>query len=378
MKLKDFKLERYFARHEFTAPYLLCCSDCESFTVKDILELEGESAIRSFQDLRLSYTESHGNPELRRIIASLYSSMEAGEILVTSGAEEAIFIFMNISLAPGDHVVVQSPCYQSLYEVARALGCQVTPWEMKEENGWEPDIETLKKIIGRNTRAIVINSPHNPTGCLISGEKLASIAELARSRDILLFSDEVYRFLEYDQSDRHPAACDIYENAVSLGVMSKAFGLAGLRIGWVATKNSEIYKKMAAFKDYTTICSSAPGEFLAALALKNRDYLVRRNLDIIEKNLAVLDQFFHRHRDLFSWTRPKAGPVAFPGICQDIGADVFCSGLVRDRGVLLLPGTCFDCGNKNFRIGFGRKDLPECVEKLEGYVSENYRSISKG
>lgn len=130
---------------------------------------------------------------------------------------------------------------------------------------------------------------------------------------------------------------------------------------------------MAAFKDYTTICSSAPGEFLAALALKNRDYLVRRNLDIIEKNLAVLDQFFYRHRDLFSWTRPKAGPVAFPGIRQGMGADVFCSGLVRDRGVLLLPGTCFDCGNKNFRIGFGRENLPECVEKLDGYVREKLK-----
>ncbi|MFZ5631350.1 MAG: aminotransferase class I/II-fold pyridoxal phosphate-dependent enzyme [Bacillota bacterium] len=373
MKLRDFKLERYFARHEFNAPYLLCCSDCESFSVKDILALGGEGAYESFLDLRLAYTESPGSPELRQSIAALYRNMGAGDVLVTSGAEEAIFIFMNIALDRGDHAIVQYPCYQSLFEVARAIGCQITKWEAREENGWEPDPEILAKSIKDNTRAIIINSPHNPTGYLMPREKLACIVELARSRDILLFSDEVYRFLEYNEPDRPESACDIYENAVSLGVMSKTYGLAGLRIGWIATKNAGIYKKMAAFKDYTSICNSAPSEFLATLALKHRDLLVRRNLGIIRDNLAVLDRFFDRYAGFFSWQRPKAGPIAFPSIRWDGHVEDFCTDLVHSKGVLLLPGNYFDFGNRNFRIGLGRKNMPRCVERLEEYIREKLK-----
>lgn len=373
MKLQDFKLERYFARYEFIAPYLLCCSDCESLTVKEILDLEGDEAHRSFLDLRLAYTESQGCTELRQIIPALYRNIGAGDVLVTSGAEEAIFIFMNIALDRGDHVIVQYPCYQSLFEVARAIGCEVTRWEMKEKGGWDVDLDALARSVRKNTRAIIVNSPHNPTGHLMSGDNLAFIVELARERGILLFSDEVYRFLEYNESNRPPSACDLYENAVSLGVMSKTYGLAGLRIGWVATKNAGIYKKMAAFKDYTSICNSAPSEFLAALALKHRDRLAKRNLGLIRDNLEILDSFFARHSGLFSWPRPEAGPIAFPGIKWDGKVEDFCNDLVRSAGVLLLPGSCFDWGGNNFRIGFGRKNMPECVDKLEEYIMDHLR-----
>ncbi|AEF93855.1 Aspartate transaminase [Desulfotomaculum nigrificans CO-1-SRB] len=371
MKLEEFKLERYFAKYEFNAPYLLCCSDCQSFTVKELLDLGGEDAFSSFHNLYLGYTESLGNPLLRQQITNQYKSIKAEEVLVTSGAEEAIFIFMNVMLDKGDHVIVQYPCYQSLFEIARSIGCEVTKWEIKEEQNWELDLDFLAQNIKENTRAIIVNSPHNPTGYLMSRKKLAALIDFARRQNILLFSDEVYRFLEYSEADRLDAACDLYENAVSLGVMSKTYGLPGLRIGWIATKNRTVYQKMAAFKDYTSICNSAPSEFLATLALQHWNKLAQRNLAIIKQNLALLDQFFTRYANLFSWQRPKAGPIAFPSIKWEGHVEDFCIDLVNSQGVLLLPGNYYDCGrNKNFRVGFGRQNMPDCLAKLEEYIKE--------
>jgi aspartate/methionine/tyrosine aminotransferase len=369
MKLTPFKLERFFAKYEFNAPYLLCSSDCESFTVQEIFGLE-PGAEEKFQKLWLGYTESPGNPELRQEITRLYSQIHPEQVLVYTGAEEAIFGFMNVALEPGDHIIVHFPCYQSLMEVARTMGCEVTKWETREEDGWELDLDFLQKAIKPNTRAIVVNCPHNPTGYQMSQEKQSQIVEIAREHNLLLFSDEVYRYLEQDEQERLPAACDVYENAVSLGVMSKTFGLPGLRIGWIATRNPEIYRAMAAFKDYTTICNSAPSEFLSILGLRHYETLLRRNLEIVARNLEVLNQFFGRYEDIFNWSPPRAGSTAFPSIRLNQDVEDFCIDAVQKKGVLLLPGNYFDYGNKNFRVGLGRRNLPECVEKLEEYLKE--------
>ncbi|MHB8157992.1 MAG: aminotransferase class I/II-fold pyridoxal phosphate-dependent enzyme, partial [Desulfocucumaceae bacterium] len=180
-----------------------------------------------------------------------------------------------------------------------------------------------------------------------------------------------YRFLEYSQTDQLAAACDLYENAVSLGVMSKSYGLPGLRIGWLSTKNRGIYNKMAAFKDYTSICNSAPSEFIALQALKHRENIVRRNLNIINQNLSILDSFFVSYGEYFSWNRPKAGPIAFPRINLKTGAEEFCIDLLNKKGVLLLPGNNYDFGDRSFRIGFGRKNMPLCIDKLKEYIKES-------
>ena len=204
----------------------------------------------------------------------------------------------------------------------------------------------------------------------MSKKKLDSINQLARQKSILLFSDEVYRLLEYDVKDRLEAACDLYDNAISLGVMSKTYGLAGLRIGWVATKNKEIYKKIASFKDYTSICNSAPSELLATIALKHQDKIAQKNLSIIKTNLELLDNFFFKYQHLFSWQKPKAGPIAFPSIVGVNNIEEFCTELVNSKGVLLLPGNYYDKSNMNFRIGFGRNNMPQCLNKFEEYILE--------
>ena len=368
MNLPPFKLERYFARYEFKTEFLLCSSDCESMSIADLLTLEAD-AKDNFQEVWLGYTESQGSPTLRKEISKLYETITPENILVHTGAEEAIYLFMFAAFKKGDHVIVHSPGYQSLAEVARAAGCDVSPWRAREENGWALDLDELRHLMRTNTKAIIINTPNNPTGYLMSRDDYSMLNKYVQEKNLLLFSDEVYRESEYDPTDRLPAACDVGEHAVSLGVTSKTYGLAGLRIGWIATRNKRIYGAMAALKDYTTICNSAPSEFLAEVAMRNRQKLAQRNLDIIRTNLLLIDDLFARHADLFSWIRPNAGSMAFPRLLKgDI--ENFCDDLVKKAGVLLLPGSMYDYSRNHFRLGLGRKNLPEAVERLEEYLSK--------
>ncbi|MCP4757824.1 MAG: aminotransferase class I/II-fold pyridoxal phosphate-dependent enzyme [Proteobacteria bacterium] len=369
MKLNPFRLERYFAEWEFTAPYLLCCSDCESVSVDELFRLEPEARDR-FASLRLGYTESLGDPELRAQIASLYRTASPERILVHTGAEEAIFNFMNVALDPGDHVVVHSPYYQSLGEVARSIGAEVTEWRGDPANRWELDLGFLKGALTDKTKVVVVNFPHNPTGFLPSSEFMAELSGLSDDKGFTVFSDEVYRGLEHDSACRLPPFADLNERGLSLGVMSKTYGLAGLRIGWIATRNEGLFRKMAAFKDYTTICNSAPSEFLATLALRHRRSIVARNLAIIRSNLDRLNSFFGAHADLFDWYPPMAGPIAFPRYLGE-SVEEFCRDLVRKASVLLLPGTLYEDGLEFFRIGFGRRNLSDGLGKLEEYIRDS-------
>ena len=368
LNLPPFKLERYFARYEFNTDFLLCSSDCESMSIADLLALE-PGAPEKFQHVWLGYTESQGSLALRAEICRLYETIQPDDMLIHSGAQEAILLFMFAVFKPGDHAIVHAPGYQSLAEAARAAGCEVSPWLAREENDWALDLDELRQLLRPNTRAIVINTPHNPTGYLMSRQDFDALHRFAQEKHVLVFSDEVYRESEYDPASRLPAACDYGEHAISLGVTSKTYGLAGLRIGWIATRNRLIYEKIAALKDYTTICNSAPSEFLAELAMRNRHKLAARNLGIIRENLSVLDGFFLRHADLFSWVRPQAGSMAFP---HYLGGDVdeFCDQLVRKAGVLLLPGSVYDDVGNHFRLGLGRKNLPQAVKRLEEFLKQ--------
>ena len=365
---EPFKLERYFARYEFNARYLLCVSDCESLTIQELLDLEPGAAER-FSQQRLGYTETLGAPTLRAEITRLFASITPEEVLVHAGAEEAIFLFMQAALAPGDHVIVHRPCYQSHFEIARSKGCQVSAWHARGELGWSLNLDDLKSMLRPNTKAIVLSTPHSPTGYLMAEEMLREVARITEERGIWLFSDEVYRECEYDAAQRLPCAADLGEKCVTLGAVSKTYGLPGLRIGWLAAHDRGLLAKIAALKDYTTICSSAPSEFLAEVALRRREALVARSLATIQANLALLDRFFERRASRFRWVRPAAGPVGFP---QLLGEDVdrFCDRLVKEAGVLLLPGSVFDDPGNHFRLGFGRANMPEALAQLEEFLDE--------
>ena len=373
MRLQDFALERFFARWEFQAEMLLCASDVEGWPMRDLLELADDEVRRRWDDLRLGYTESPGDPALRAAISGLYERVSPDDVLVFSGAEEAIFAIHNVLLGPGDHAIVVRPAYQSLAEVARAAGAEVTRVDLREADGWRLDPDEVRAALQPNTRLILINEPHNPTGSLSDRATFDRLAEIAAESGARLIVDEVYRYLEFDPADRLPAGADALATGASIGVMSKSFALAGLRIGWVATRDRDLLERLAAFKDYTTICASAPAEVLALIALQASDRVLARNRAIVEANLPLLDAFFGRWAGTFEWVRPRGGSIGFPRLVAGPPIDRFAEDLVRETGVLLLPGTVFaDTGN-HFRIGFGRSNLPVALERLESYAGKTLR-----
>ena len=368
MAIKTFQLERYFAEWEFTAPYLLTASDCETLSIGELLTLTN-TPLSVLTDLRLSYTDSQGEPVLREVIAGFYPELTAENIIVTNAPEEAIFITMMSLLDAGDRVVVQNPCYQSLSEVAKFRGCTVTAWPLLEtEMGWQLDLDHLAALLTPDTKLLVINAPHNPTGYLPSREEFEIIIELVAERNIWLFCDEMYHGLEYDPARRLPSASSRYERAISLWGMSKTFGLPGLRIGWLALQDNALRDQLIEFKDYTTICNSAPSELLAQIALKYADVLIERNLAIIQQNLALVPDFLSACPDIFTWREPVAGPIAFAQL-QEGSAQAFCKTVVNDCGVLLAPSATFDFGDQHVRFGLGRKNFAEGLAVLKDYLS---------
>jgi aspartate/methionine/tyrosine aminotransferase len=380
MKIKPFKLERFFAKHEFTAPWLLCCSDCEALGMKELLEMADNQCLGLWDNLSLGYTESSGLPLLREEISGMYKNIGPENILV-SAPEEAIFIAMNLLLKPGDQVVASFPAYQSLYSIAESMGCSVNRWrpvKEPESSGagplWKFRFQDLQKLVGPETSLIVINFPHNPTGASLDQNELEKILELAGHYGIPVFSDEMYRYLEHDQSSRPDSAADLYERAISLFGMSKSFSLPGLRIGWLASRDMSFLKQAACFKDYTTICSSGPSEILALMGIRAKKRIIEKNLLLIRENLLLLDGFFHKYRGIFEWKRPAAGPIGLVGLKTGAlgieSADSFCSDLVSKRGVLLAPASCFDYEEQAFRVGFARKNLPQCVEQVDLYLKK--------
>jgi aspartate/methionine/tyrosine aminotransferase len=371
MKIQPFKLERYLAQHEFSAPYLMCCSDCEPLALQELLAMADEEALALWHNLQLGYTDSQGHPLLRAEIAKLYEGIQPGDVMTLS-PEEGIFIAMNVLLNRGDHIIATFPGYQSLYEIAVSLGCDITRWQPEENCRWNFDTTFLAAAIRKNTKMIVVNFPHNPTGALPAKEDFEKMVDIAKENDIYLFSDEMYRYLEYDETNRLPAAAEIYKKGISLFGMSKTFALAGLRLGWLVTREPGLIKKLIAFKDYTTICCSAPSEILSLLALRAKDRIIKRNLKIIKSNLELLDVFFAGQRELFSWNRPNAGSIALPRLLTNEKTSQFCHKLIKEKGVVLLPSNVYDYGEEHFRIGFGRRDMPEALSLFAGTCKKFY------
>jgi len=368
MRIAEFALERFFARWEFAVRHLLCASDVEGWPMVDLLALADDETAALWANLRLGYSEAPGHPLLRAEIATLYDTLEADDVLVFAGAEEAIFCLSNALLGPGDHAIVTWPGYQSLYEVGRAAGADVTLHELHEDDGWALDPDRLIAALQANTRLVVVNAPHNPTGMLPTHAEWARVTGVLAERGIHLLADEVYRFLEVDPGDRLTAGADAYEHGISLAVMSKSFALAGLRIGWLATRDHDLLARCAAFKDYTTICSSAPSEILALIGLRARDAVLARSRRIVEVNLEHLDRFFADQADRLSWVRPRGGSIGFPRLLDEESIDAFAARLVEADGVLLLPGSQFGFEGNHFRIGFGREDLPEALAGLVRFL----------
>jgi aspartate/methionine/tyrosine aminotransferase len=366
MQITPFRIEEYMGKHEFSARYLLSSSDAESVAIEEILSLE-PGAHDAFMKHWCGYTESPGAPWLREVLAAIYKTIHADQLVVVSAAEEAIFLFYHALLTPRDHAIVETPCYESALTLPKSTGAAVSEWKRRPENGWAHDVAALEALIRPNTRSLYINTPHNPTGLLMPPEIFRLVLELAAKHNIYVFSDEVYRELEHDPASRLPAACDLYYRALSLGSVSKTYGLPGLRLAWLASHDRGFLQKIISLKHYTTICASAPSEFLTALAFRHREIFIERNLRIVQQNLPLLNEFFARYNNLFEWTPPNAATIGFARFKPQRDVQEWCENLVRDAGVLLLPGTVYD-EPRHIRFGYGRKNMPESLRQFENYL----------
>ena len=366
MRLNDFQLERYFGQYEFSAKYLLSSSDCDGFALGYLLEGASDQERAMWEKMQFGYTESEGHSVLRQSILQFYA-MDAIENVIVASPGELNFAAMHVLLERGDHVVTVSPSYQSLHEVVRSIGCEISFWKPNPAN-WQFDPSDLKRLVKHNTRLIIINFPHNPTGSYLTSEEQREVIDIASKQGCYLFSDEMYHKLALNGSkELHPAA-DLYEKGISLWGTSKTFGLAGLRTGWLVSQDQIFLKKVLAFKDYLSICSSAPAEILSLIALNSIDRFLQPNLSKIEENVGHFANFAAEHALFGKFIAPKAGSVAFVPIHTDGTARDFCENLVQKTGIMMVPGEMFNATEKFLRIGFGRKIFPEALQKLGEFL----------
>lgn len=373
--LPDFRLETHFAKWEFSARYHMTASDAESMSLRDLLAMATPTERAEFDDMWLGYTETYGAPDLRDTIAGTFADQPRDNILCFAGASEGIFAANNVILDADSHAIVITPNYQSHEALPQAI-CSASAVPLDPNDNWSLDIDRIAAAIRPNTRLVTINFPHNPTGAILPLDRYMALIELCRTHGIYILHDEIFHGLGPSGAQHLPYIADVYERGLSLGVMSKSYGLPGLRIGWIACQDRDVLSKMERMKHYLSICNSGPSERLAKIGLIHRAQILARNNALIDTNLPKWDAFFARHGDLFDWQRPDGSCMAFPRYNGPDGVEAFAQSLVEDSGVLLLPGSIYasDLGEtpaNHFRLGFGRSGLDEGLAALDAHILRN-------
>ncbi len=368
--MRDFGLEVFFSEWEFKARHHMTASDIESMSLSDLLALAAPEDREAFDSLWLGYTETWGAPALRAEIAATYETVSDDHVLCLAGAGEGLYSVARVLLDAGDHAIVPTPNYQSAETVPLSI-CAVSGVPLRRVTraeggnaggGWRLDIDDIRTAIRPNTKLISLNFPHNPTGMVMPRADMDALVALCRGNGIYILCDEVYRGVELDPGDRLPQIADLYEKGISLNVMSKAYGLPGLRIGWFASRDVELLQKVERYKHYLSICNSAPSEMLALIALKAREQILEKNRALLQRNVALLEALFDDFPGLVEWDRPQGGCVAFPRYTGPGDGETFCRALLEENGVLLLPASIYasdldDVPADHFRFGFGRDQV---------------------
>ena len=373
--LPDFRLETHFSKWEFKARYHMTASDAESMSMAELLGMASPQEREDFETMWLGYTETYGAPDLRETIASTFESRIASDILCFAGASEGIFAANTVILDKDSHAIVITPNYQS-HETLPSAICKVTGVPLDPDDNWSLDIDRVAAAIRPNTRLLTINFPHNPTGAILPLDRYFALIEMCRKHGIYVLHDEIFHGLGPSGTRHLPYIADVYERGLSLGVMSKSYGLPGLRIGWIACQDAGLLSKMERMKHYLSICNSGPSEKLAQIALRNRDTILARNCAIVDENLPKWDAFFARHADLFDWKRPDGSCMGFPAYKGAEGVEVFAKTLVEQSGVLLLPSSIYaselgETPRNRLRLGFGRRGLDEGLAALDAHLMGN-------
>ncbi|KAI5371223.1 Putative aminotransferase, class-I, pyridoxal-phosphate-binding, aminotransferase, class I/classII [Septoria linicola] len=365
-----FAVEQWMDEYETKCKFNIAETCCHSISINELVELSENKNIKPADLIDLAdpqtYGEIRGSTALRENLSRLYSGkvgtpLTPEGVLITPGAIAANHLVLYSLLSPGDHVICHYPTYQQLYSIPESLGAEVSLWKSDPSNKWLPDFEDLKSLIKDNTKLIIINNPQNPTGQILPKSLLHKMIEFVQPKDITIMADEVYRPIFHGiapmDPEFPPSLLSLgYKNTVVTGSMSKAYSLAGLRVGWIASRNPELIEKFASTRDYTTISVSKIDQAIAAFALgpDTIHALLGRNIPLAKANVEILEKWIVKHDEFASWTKPVAGTTAFVKFERDgkrIDSKKFCRDVQEKTGVMLLPGD----------VGFG-------VEEFKGYV----------
>ena len=368
----DQLLEKTFdIEHRFYA------SSAEPLSLKELMEFTKENGdqylIDLYNDHSLGYAENAGSLDLRQEIATLYDdSISAKNIVVFPGAQTGMTLTTQALLHKGDHAIIVTPSYQSLEEGVRYAGGTVTRVSLKPEEEWQVNVDAVKAAIQDNTKYLVFNDPHNPSGSLMKSDIKYQLVELAKKHNILIFSDEVYRLLELNPEDRSNSIAEMTDQGIALGTMAKPWGAGGACIGWVACQDLNIIEKLQRAQHLFSVCFSRAGEIQAMMVIRASDKIVERNMNIIRENLELLDGFFTEYGDLFEWVKPQASGTGFVKLKGALSADELGAELL-EQGILVFPPYIFDCDaelDQYFRIGFSRRTMPAALSAFKEFVDE--------
>ncbi|GHU87102.1 aminotransferase [Spirochaetia bacterium] len=368
MKISAFKVEEWMNAYEESAKYNIAETCVDSVSIDELFEITGEDRAAFFDEFcsrRLTYGKIYGQETLKKGICALYRDLKPEQVITTHGAAGANHLLFYSLINPGDRVVSLMPTYQSLYSIPESFGAEVLPFHLKPEDNFVPDLDELRRLVTKNTKLICINNPDNPTGYLMPEKTLREIVDIAREAGAYLLCDEVYRHLNQEEGYAY-SVVDLYEKAIGVGSMSKVFSLAGLRLGWVATKCDEVMAAVLSRRDYNTISCGMLDERLAGFALKNADKLLARNRGIVRENLRILDAWVEKEGHIH-YIKPQAGTTALLYYDMKVPSVDFCTGLLKETGAFMTPGSCFE-QEYSCRIGYAC-DKQELVSGL-AMVSE--------
>ena len=367
MQIEEFALATWLNQYETDVEFNLAASTGPLWTVAELLALEGRTA-GELSATPLNYVHAAGTAELRSAIAAFYGNVDPEWVQVTTGSAEALWMLLFHECQPGANIIVPRPCYPAFDGIPRALGAEVRYWHFRPENAFRPDLDELKRLIDRGTRAIVINSPHNPTGVVLEPEQVRAIAELAAARGVRVISDEVYHGVYYDGTERASAAG--LPSVVVTGDISKAFSLAGLRIGWVVERDPARRHALYNLRSYICVSGNVLAERLGALALRQHRTILGRNRAQAAANLELLAHLFDEHAGRIGWVRPRGGFTCFPWLRDEADAGPLCRALVEQAGVLFAPGATFGMP-AHFRVGFGVAGarFPQALERVRAFLA---------
>ena len=369
MKVDPFLVERFMGEYEHDVELNLAETCVKPFSLGEFLRFVGrEDYLEELRDLPLTYGYVEGLPELRERISLLYRDLGPEGVLISRGAIDANFLVFFSLVEPGDKVVSIFPAYQQLYSLPRAFGAEVRLLRLREEDLWYPDLEELSRL-AEGARMIVVNNPHNPTGLLLDEEALSRICEIAERQGAYVLADESYYGLNIF-GEEVPSMLDLCDRAIVTRSFSKSLSLTGLRLGWIATRDEGVMRELLAHRDYTTISASILLEHLALLALENVERIYERNLGIVRRNFEILREWVEGE-PLIDWVPPRAGTVAFPRYSMDMPSEELALRLIREKGVFLVPGCCFEVEG-HLRIGFGgdSEELREGLRRFSDLLRE--------